>query len=445
MARETEFEAFGDGEDWHLNAIVSLDHFSSSDMAYIWGYEAAVGSLTAVAKFVANGGGEPYPGTNVMIDTIIYPQVFCARHFVELSLKCMLKRVRILGGKGARVSIPPDHHLIKLFEKLIEAVQQYSPSLLTYVERMGPMIGELSEVDKEGDAFRYAISKGNKPHLSSLERINIERFQDWFDRLRKLVHDVFFAIGAELDELDKGGATTRYKRDEVADLVGRLPPIDKWNNETLKPIYQAEVIARPDLSYGKFQEALTLIRSAPWLSIHLGSELTLPEVRPDLFGRVLAPKRSVNIEPEEWGALYCIFQVGKGEVPEEYEKLMKGAKETAIALKQWQADQAARHSTMTEEEIEAESNRAFSDPALTFDTSRMAFYECEGKIRAVLSERAYLFCRGLEKLGQPTLLASFRLACDNAGVSYAEPPPPDPSKATNWPTFRKRRGETEAE
>lgn len=375
-----------------------------------------------------------------MIDTIIYPQVFCARHFVELSLKCMLKRVRILGGKGARFSIPPHHHLVKLFDNLIEAVQQYSPSLLTYVERMGSMIGELSQVDKEGDAFRYAISKGNKPHLTSLEKINIERFQEWFDKLRKLVQDVFFAIGYELDELDKGGATTCYKRDELADLVGRLPPIDRWNNDILKPIYQAEVIARPDLSYGKFQEALALIRSAPWLSIRLGRELTLPEVSPDLFGRVLSPNRSMNIEPEEWGALYCILQVGKGEVPEEYERLMKGAKETAIALKQWQADQAVRHSRMTEEEIEAEIDRAWSYPALTLDTSRMAIYGCEGKIRSVLSYHAYLFCRGLEKLGQPTLLANFHLACDTAGVSYAEPPPPDPSQPMNWPTIRKQRG-----
>jgi len=440
MSGEKELGAFGDGDDWHLNAIVSHDHFSSSDMAYIWGYEAAVGSLTAVARSLGDGG-EPYPGTYVMIDTIVYPQIFCARHFAELSLKCMLKRLAEIGGKDARVPIAPIHDLSDLLEDLVKATQHYAPDVLPYVEKMRGRITELSAVDEEGDAFRYALSKGAVPHLADVKIINVERFQNWFDKLRKLVHDVFFAIDYELDELDKGGATKHYKRDDLADLARRLPKIDEWNHSILRPFHQIELTARPDMSYTQFQRALSRIRRTPWLSIEVGQETPLLEVKPDLFSRVLDSTRSSSIALEEWGALYCIFKIGRGEVPEEYLRMMTAAKNTAIELNEWESALTARRSTMTEEEIEAENERAFSDLNLSFDTSRMQIYYCEAKIRDVLPRHAYIFCRGLDKLGQPMLLSALRLACDKADIIWAEPPPPESKKATKKPKSLTPKGE----
>lgn len=104
-----------------------------------------------------------------------------------------------------------------------------------------------------------------------------------------------------------------------------------------------------------------------------------------------------------------------------------------------------RHSTIKEDEIKAEYERTISDPELSFDTSQMAIYGCEGKMRVVLSEHAYIFCRGLEKLVQPIFLGALRLACDEVDISRAEPPPPGPPKARMLPLFPKRKGSAEEE
>lgn len=124
---------------------------------------------------------------------------------------------------------------------------------------------------------------------------------------------------------------------------------------------------------------------------------------------------------------------------------MAAAKKNAIELEKWNTEVAERHSTMTKDEIEAEYEPTPSNPELFFDTSQMAIYGCEGKMRVVLSEHAYIFCRGLEKLGQRTLLAALRIACDEVGISWAEPPPPGPSKARMLPLFPKRKGSAKAE
>lgn len=435
MSEEEEFEAFGEGEDWQLNAIVGPHHWSSSEMAYIWGYESAVGSLTAVAKFVAAGEGQPYPGTDVMIDTIVYPQVFCARHFLELSLKCLLRRVAAIAARNANVPVPSTHDLSKLFMALLKSARQHAPEVLPFVEKINPMVSTLSQFDRDGDAFRYSVSKGDAPHLAGIDRINIERFQKWFDQHRWHVHQAFYAIGYELDELDKGGSTKHYKRDDLADLAGRLPKRDAWNGEILRRFYEEELSTRPEMSYTQFQAALRQIMSLPWLALKVGRESPLPEVRDDLFGRLLAPDRRDDITQEEWGALYCIFRVGAGEIPEEYQNLMRGAQLTAIEYQKWQEDIEKRRRTMTEGEIEAERDQAFADGTLSFDTSRMAIFDSEGKIRALLPERAYIFCRGLEKLGQPTLLGRFQQACDVAGISWSEPQPSDALIKNNWPRF----------
>lgn len=420
--------AFGDGEDWLMNAIISHDEFSSSDMAYIYGYESVVGSLAAVAKFVVNGGGQPYPGTDVMIDTIIYPQIFCARHFLELSLKYMHKRVGFVGEKDLRGL--PGHRLPDLFEWLADATRQHAPDVLIYVEKLRAMVMELSRVDEEGDAFRYPRTKGNDPHLADIQIINIDRFQAWFDRLRKLVHDVFFALDYELYKQEAGGYTKHYNREELEDLVTRLPKIKKWDHAILRPFHEGEKVERRGLSYKQFQLVLARIRKTPWLSLRVGVEIRLSEVPSDLFGRVLAPKGSANIEPEEWGALYCILKVGSGEVPDEYARLMTRARKNAADLEEWNAALVVRRTTMTKKQIEAEDKEAFNDPALSFDTSRMQIYNCDGKIREVLPLRPYIFCRGLEKLGQPTLLDDLRRACEKAGISWAEPSASERSNRT---------------
>lgn len=53
-------------------------------------------------------------------------------------------------------------------------------------------------------------------------------------------------------------------------------------------------------------------------------------------------------------------------------------------------------------------------------------------MRSLLSTDIFTFCRGLDRLGQPTLLQAFRQACDEVGLNWGEPKPEPPR---DWPRF----------
>lgn len=410
---------FGDGEVWALNASIGENPFVADELAYIWGYEAAVGAITAAARYVAQGGEQPCPGTDIMVDAVIYPQIFCARHYVELSLKRMIRRVGEIGK--AKLTAPGTHDLLKLLEVLLDRANKFSPDLVSHIQQIRPMVCELAKVDADGDAFRYAVTKGDEAHPNMPKIINIATFQAWFDENRNKVNDLLFLIGFELDELDIGGGTKFYSRHALVGLADRLPAYSLWNKELLHSIHQKEVEGLPQLTKRQFDLALSVIKTKPWLSIKVGIEIPLQEVGPDLFQRLMATGGGVDVvSPEEWGALYWIYKVGAGVDAEEYFSGMATARMAAAGFQEWQEAERVRRSSMSSEEIEMYDSRGH-DVKNTFDCSGMGCYSSERMIRSNLQRRAYIICKGLERLGQVTLLCEFMRACESAGVSCAVP------------------------
>ncbi|QNH12678.1 hypothetical protein [Xanthomonas sp. SI] len=411
---------FGEGKDWALNASIGEHPFVPDELAYIWGYEAAVGALTAAARHVARGGEQPCPGTDIMVDAVIYPQVFCARHYVELSLKRMIRRVGVIGK--AKITAPGTHELTKLLEILVDRANQFAPDLVPYIQEIRPMICELAKVDADGDAFRYAATKGDVMHPNMPKIVNIDTFQSWFDENRRYINDLLFIVGFELDELEIGGGTKFYSRQALAELADRLPLNSVWNKEILDVIHRKEMEALPQLTKRQFDLALSVIKSKPWLSIKVGIEVPLPEVKSDLFQRLMVKDGGAGIVSlEEWGALYWIYKIGAGLDPEEYSSGMAVAKVTAAKFEEWCEAERIRRSSMSIAEMEADEAKRFDDVERNFDCSGMGCYWSEGMIRSNLKIRAYIICQGLDRLGQPTLLCEFQRACDYVGIGYAVP------------------------
>lgn len=302
----------------------------------------------------------------------------------------------------------------------MDRVRQSAPDLMPHMEKMRPMVCELSKADVDGDAFRYAATKGDVEHSGMPRQVNLDAFQSWFDENRVYVNDALFLIGFELDEMDIGGATKFYKRHELVDLADRLPQRTAWNKQILEDFHRQEMEAKPELSWRQFQMALSNIQSKAWLSIRLGVEIPLSEVSSDLFER-LTLERGASISPVEWGALYWIYKVGVGVDPEDYFSGMALARETAARFEKLQEQEHIRRSTMSAAELEVDDYKRFDDGGRTFDCSGMGCYSSEGMIRDNLPSRAYIICRGLDRLGQPTLLYAFQRACDFAGIGWAVP------------------------
>lgn len=423
-------EQWQDTDDWHLNAILPHAQAASSEMGYIWGYEQAVGSLTTVAEHVVAEGGYIRPGTYVMMDTIIFPLLFSARHFLELSLKRVIRRARIIGE--AKQTTPPAYHdLRQLYEKAVKEVQTHVPRSLSFVEKLEGPVDEFHALDPEGDAMRYAGSKSDVLHLAGVRQMNIGRFQAWFDHLRHLVSDAFLALDYDENELESGTATKDYDRAELFALARRLPPRDTWTNETLPPFFEEEKAKKPTLSRKRFDVAIDRILTRPWLSILVGVELQLAELSEDLFHRLVMAKASDTITEEEWGALYCLQKVGAGYPLESYSAQLKRAKEGKKAVEALETEQAKEREQAGSKKVTAKQRKAWREPRMAFYQDSMSIYYCEGSIRSVLSSHTFTFCRGLELLGQPALLQAFRSACEEVGLHWA-PPSPDRTPK-NWP------------
>lgn len=113
-------------------------------------------------------------------DELIYPILFCYRHFLELSLKFLLVgRCQTLTTKQKS-----RHDLIWLWKKFLEVIKPYDmadPRKETPV--VGDIISEFAKIDPNSCSFRYSEDQSGK--LISIAYENIDLMH-----LTNVMHDV---------------------------------------------------------------------------------------------------------------------------------------------------------------------------------------------------------------------------------------------------------------
>ncbi len=92
-------------------------------------------------------------------DLLVYPIVYSLRHAVELLLKQVIRAARLLVDKPGDF---PDSHRIedlwKTCKPLLKSIWPNDPSFAT----VESVISRLSELDPEGQAFRYPVGTREK-------------------------------------------------------------------------------------------------------------------------------------------------------------------------------------------------------------------------------------------------------------------------------------------
>lgn len=110
---------------------------------------------------------------------LIFPMLFCFRHFVELSLKSLIETYASLVGVTPSKKLLRQHDLAKLWteaRRLIEEADSITgegDSTLGNVERC---VRELNEVDKSSTLFRYAKDKEGDSTEADLPKTDIGQF-----------------------------------------------------------------------------------------------------------------------------------------------------------------------------------------------------------------------------------------------------------------------------
>jgi hypothetical protein len=111
-------------------------------------------------------------------DFLVYPIVFCYRHFVELSLK------HILATYGRDVSVEADwttHKLMPLWERVSSVLDGYGVPKDEARDVVESCIREFSKVDELSTAFRYPADRKGVVVPLAIDRMDLEQLRDVMD------------------------------------------------------------------------------------------------------------------------------------------------------------------------------------------------------------------------------------------------------------------------
>ena len=112
---------------------------------------------------------------------LIYPTVYCYRHYLELTLKGFITRY----GPSCRVQPPGRVHdlkkLLKSYRVILRACKSNAPNEMDI--SVSKCILEFHKFDERSFVFRYATDGDNGPYRLPLSAIDLERLRDTMDAL----------------------------------------------------------------------------------------------------------------------------------------------------------------------------------------------------------------------------------------------------------------------
>ena len=159
------------------NACVG-NNGGATDRTYASGYRDSVEILLNAAL---DGG--------CILDRLVYPIMYNARHYVELSLKSTLESLRLI-YKSRRLQCQVSGLRGHSLKKLMDEVKRLSPIDLVYKEVVTELEGYVSdyyEIDDSAETFRFSKSHDGKKHLENQDCINLVDFAENFSKMSDLL------------------------------------------------------------------------------------------------------------------------------------------------------------------------------------------------------------------------------------------------------------------
>jgi len=123
---------------------------------------------------------------------LVYPIIFCYRHFLELTLKSMLEEY----SSASVVTSNWSHHkledLWKAFRGILKEVGAEDPKEHS-IDAVEQCIAEFSKIDPVSETFRYPTNRRGSPLHISLEIIDLIQLRSTMEAI-----DNFFSVSRSL-------------------------------------------------------------------------------------------------------------------------------------------------------------------------------------------------------------------------------------------------------
>ena len=185
-------EAFVPGTD--RRTLVELDWFRAlaSDDAIATGFKAAA---DRVVESLTTSDTPRHP------DQFFFPVAYLYRHYIELSLKYIIRGGQELGLVTIDSKELTGHNLHVLWNKaraVLEALWPKAPrDDLVPVEQV---ILEFHKMDRTGQEFRYARSRNGCRHLENAPKlVDLANMKDVMDRLSNFLEGCGYGVAAACD------------------------------------------------------------------------------------------------------------------------------------------------------------------------------------------------------------------------------------------------------
>lgn len=195
---------FGPGDDYTTQAWV--DDLVASDAAEADGFKEAAQALVEAVQ--RNDG---------YADTLVFPIVFCYRHYLELTLKTIVRYAQACGHVSAPAAAVTDalngHFLHTLWALVLEALQ-HCPVIPTdqRIVRASLRIDEWNQHDPASFAYRYSRSKkGTKRVLpAGGPQLDLVQFREGMDDLADTLNGLTAMYDQYLEWLAEQQAEANY-------------------------------------------------------------------------------------------------------------------------------------------------------------------------------------------------------------------------------------------
>lgn len=316
-----------------LVACVGKEVESFNDYAYKKGFLEAFYILTSSLY-----SGCYYDMINQMekaseADGLIYPICFCARHYIEISIKEKYDKFSklidmIYSIKNRRApalqKINQGHDLRILWNKYLN-VSKIDERFKRNNKKLTVLIMDFAEVDRTGQTFRYPYDNNNAIHLTKISCINVEKIANKFNQICKLFDQQDQLFEKVYDEYNTGMyilkndyVISRYKIEKISK---KIPNKNKWGSEQFKVI-KNNIIKNFQLSGRDFSSILDLIQKHRKLSLNIGIENKIDSLDDSLISNLVKVinknESTAVINDEEWKKINIICQIGNGNYPADF-------------------------------------------------------------------------------------------------------------------------------
>ncbi|HEX6681081.1 MAG TPA: hypothetical protein VF063_10580 [Gaiellaceae bacterium] len=173
-------------DDWRLNAAVNWDRGEP------W-FPIARGF-----RLIADGAVARLEEKRAHVDFLVYPILANYRHYIEVSLKGLIRDARrLLDEQG---TAPHGHNLLNLWNTARPLLLRIAPEAKADLDNVGATIERFSRVAPTAEAGRYPVdTEGNAPIPEEITLINLGRMRDVVGRLDGFFDACAMDISVRLD------------------------------------------------------------------------------------------------------------------------------------------------------------------------------------------------------------------------------------------------------